>query len=60
SMPQTEEYYAAVKLRGVPSAKVRVNDEWHGRSNTQRTFLRPPAYLREWFGKYTRGSKPAT
>ena len=59
-MPQTEEYYSALKMRGVPSAMVRFNNEWHGTSSTPSNFLRTQAYLREWFGKYTRGSKPAT
>jgi len=59
-MPQTEEYYSALKMRGVPTAMVRFNNEWHGTSSTPSNFLRTQAYLREWFGKYTRGSKPAT
>ena len=59
-MPQTEEYYSALKMRGVPSAMVRFNNEWHGTSSTPSNFLRTQAYLREWFGKYTRSPKPAT
>ena len=29
-MPQTEEFYEALKLRKVPTAMIRFNDEWHG------------------------------
>ena len=29
-MPQTEEYYAALKMRGVPAALLQFNDEFHG------------------------------
>lgn len=59
-MPQTEEYYSALKMRGVPTAMVRFNNEWHGTSSTPSNFLRTQAYLREWFGKFTRAPKPAT
>jgi dipeptidyl aminopeptidase/acylaminoacyl peptidase len=53
-MPQTEEYYTALKMRGIPTAMVRFNNEWHGTSSTPSNFLRTQAYLREWFGRYTR------
>ena len=29
-MPQTEQFYSALKLLKVPTAMVRFNDEWHG------------------------------
>ena len=29
---QTEEFYEALKLRKVPTAMIRFNDEWHGTS----------------------------
>ena len=29
-MSQTEEFYQALKLRKVPTAMIRFNDEWHG------------------------------
>ncbi len=29
-MPQTEQFYSALKLRKVPTAMLRFNDEWHG------------------------------
>ena len=29
-MPQTEQFYSALKLRNVPTAMIRFNDEWHG------------------------------
>ena len=53
-MPQTEEYYSALRFRGVPTAMVRFNNEWHGTSSTPSNFLRTQAYLREWFAKYSR------
>ncbi|HEY3288046.1 MAG TPA: S9 family peptidase [Gemmatimonadaceae bacterium] len=51
-MPQTEEYYEALRFRGVPTAMVRFNNEWHGTSSTPSNFLRTQAYLRAWFDKY--------
>jgi dipeptidyl aminopeptidase/acylaminoacyl peptidase len=52
-MPQTEEYYQALKLRKVPTAMVRFNEEWHGTSSRPSNFLRTQAYLRHWFGRYS-------
>ncbi len=55
-MPQTEEFYRALKLRGVPTMMVRMNNEYHGTSSTPSNFLRTQLYLRSWFDKYS--SKP--
>ena len=51
-MPQTEEYYEALKMVGVPTAMVRFNNEWHGTSSTPSNFLRTQLYLREWFKRW--------
>jgi len=51
-MPQTEEFYRALKLRGVPTAMIRMNNEYHGTSSTPSNFLRTQLYLRSWFDKY--------
>ncbi|HEY5490452.1 MAG TPA: S9 family peptidase [Gemmatimonadaceae bacterium] len=51
-MPQTEEYYEALRFRGVPTAMIRFNNEWHGTSSTPSNFLRTQAYLRAWFDRY--------
>jgi dipeptidyl aminopeptidase/acylaminoacyl peptidase len=53
-MPQTEEYYEALKMVGVPTAMVRFNNEWHGTSSTPSNFLRTQLYLREWFKRWER------
>jgi dipeptidyl aminopeptidase/acylaminoacyl peptidase len=57
-MEQTEQYYRALKLRKVPTAMVRLNDEYHG---FNALGLRHPSnrlsqilYLRQWFEKYKR------
>ena len=54
-MPQTEEYFAALKVMGVETAMVRFNNEWHGTSSTPSNFLRTQLFLREWFAKHSSG-----
>jgi dipeptidyl aminopeptidase/acylaminoacyl peptidase len=57
-MPQTEEFYRALKYRGIPTAMVRMNNEYHGTSSTPSNFLRTQLYLRSWFDRYsTKGVK---
>ncbi|MFO0094277.1 MAG: S9 family peptidase [Gemmatimonadaceae bacterium] len=51
-MGQTEEYYEALKIRKVPTAMIRFNNEWHGTSSTPSNFLRTQLFLRSWFEKY--------
>ena len=53
-MPQTEEFYQALKLRGVPTAMVRMNGEYHGTGSIPSNFMRTQLYLRYWFEKYQR------
>jgi dipeptidyl aminopeptidase/acylaminoacyl peptidase len=53
-IPQTEEFYEALKIEGVPTAMIRFKNEWHGTSSTPSNFLRTQLYLREWFRRYTR------
>jgi dipeptidyl aminopeptidase/acylaminoacyl peptidase len=53
-MPQTEEFYQALKYRKVPTAMIRFNDEWHGTSSRPSNLMRTQLYLRSWFAKWTR------
>jgi dipeptidyl aminopeptidase/acylaminoacyl peptidase len=55
-MPQTEEYYEALKIEGVPTAMVRFKNEWHGTSSTPSNFLRTQLYLRAWFKRWSHKS----
>jgi dipeptidyl aminopeptidase/acylaminoacyl peptidase len=59
-MPQTEQFYSALKLRGVPTAMIRFNDEWHGTTSNPSNFMRTQLYLRYWFDKYKRGGDRKT
>jgi dipeptidyl aminopeptidase/acylaminoacyl peptidase len=49
---QTEEFYTALKLRKVPTAMIRFNEEWHGTTSRPSNFLRSQLYLRQWFAKW--------
>jgi dipeptidyl aminopeptidase/acylaminoacyl peptidase len=59
-MPQTEQFYSALKQLKVPTAMLRFNDEWHGTSSNPSNFMRTQLYLRYWFDKHKRGSKTMT
>jgi dipeptidyl aminopeptidase/acylaminoacyl peptidase len=56
-MTQTEEYYAALKVLGVPTAMLRFQNEWHGTSSVPSNFIRSQLYLRSWFERW--GGPPA-
>ena len=56
-MPQTEEYYQALRVLKVPTAMIRFKNEWHGTSSMPSNFLRTHIYLREWFEKHRRGGR---
>lgn len=51
-MPQTEEFYEALKFRKVPTAMIRFNNEWHGTSSTPSNFMRTQLYMRSWFERW--------
>jgi dipeptidyl aminopeptidase/acylaminoacyl peptidase len=55
-MPQTEQFYSALKLLKVPTAMIRFNDEWHGTTSNPSNFIRTQLYLRYWFEKHKRPS----
>ena len=61
-IPQTEEFYRALKLRGIPTAMLRMNNEYHGTSSTPSNFLRTQLYVEGWFTRYGHmaGSQAAT
>jgi dipeptidyl aminopeptidase/acylaminoacyl peptidase len=55
-MPQTEEYYAALKMKGVPTKLLQFNDEYHGTGSKPSNYIRTQLYMMSWFNKYTRQS----
>ncbi|MBI3568605.1 MAG: S9 family peptidase [Gemmatimonadetes bacterium] len=59
-IPQTEEFYRALKLRGVPTAMIRMNNEFHGTGSTPSNFMRTQLYLHSWFEKWSTKPPRAT
>jgi dipeptidyl aminopeptidase/acylaminoacyl peptidase len=55
-MPQTEEYYSALKVRGVPVKLLQFNEEYHGTGSRPSNYIRTQLYMMSWFNKYTRQS----
>jgi len=53
-MPQTEEYYAALKVRGVPVKLLQFEGEYHGTASKPSNFVRTQLYMMSWFKKYAR------
>ena len=56
-MPQTEEYYAALKYLKVPVVMLRFNGEYHGTSSKPSNFLRTQLYMMSWYQKYRLGGE---
>jgi dipeptidyl aminopeptidase/acylaminoacyl peptidase len=55
-MPQTEEYYAALKVKGVPVKLLQFNEEYHGTGSKPSNYIRTQLYMMSWFNKYTRAA----
>jgi dipeptidyl aminopeptidase/acylaminoacyl peptidase len=53
-MPQSEEYYAALKMRGVPSALLRFEGEFHGTGSKPSNFMRTQLYMMSWYKQWKR------
>ncbi|MEO5580831.1 MAG: S9 family peptidase [Gemmatimonadaceae bacterium] len=56
---QTEEFYQALKIRKVPTAMIRFNEEWHGTSSKPSNFLRTQLYLKSWFDRWSTKAQTA-
>ena len=59
-MAQTEEYYQALKVLGIPTAMLRFQNEWHGTSSNPTNFIRTQLYLRSWFERWGGPPGPIT
>jgi dipeptidyl aminopeptidase/acylaminoacyl peptidase len=55
-MPQTEEYFQALKMVGVETVMLRFNGEYHGTSSKPSNFMRTQLYMMSWYQKHTGGS----
>ncbi len=52
-MAQSEEYYAALKMLGVPTRLMRFNDQYHGTGTKPSNYMRTILYMMSWYNKYT-------
>jgi dipeptidyl aminopeptidase/acylaminoacyl peptidase len=59
-MPQSEEYYTALKLRGVPAKLLRFEDEYHGTTSKPSNFMRTVLYMDSWYKQHRRGAATTT
>jgi dipeptidyl aminopeptidase/acylaminoacyl peptidase len=51
-MAQSEEYYIALKMRGIPTALLRFEGEYHGTSSRPSNWMRTQLYMMSWYNKY--------
>ena len=51
-IPQTEEYFAALKMRHVPAMLLRFSGEYHGTGSKPSNFMRTQLYMMSWFQKF--------
>ncbi len=51
-MPESEQFYAALRIRGVPAALVRVPDASHGIASKPSNLIAKTAYVLGWFEKW--------
>ena len=58
-MAQTEEYYQALRLLGVPVVMMRFQGEYHGTGSKPSNFMRTQLYMMSWFERYGPGGAAA-
>jgi dipeptidyl aminopeptidase/acylaminoacyl peptidase len=58
-MPQSEEFYAALKMRGVPAALLRFEGEFHGTGSKPSNFMRTQLYMMSWYKQWRRNPSGA-
>jgi acylaminoacyl-peptidase len=51
-MPESEQYYQALKLRGVPAALVRIPDSSHALADRPTQLMSKVAHILAWFERY--------
>ena len=49
---QSDEYYAALKMRGVPTSLLRFEGEYHGTGSKPSNFMRTQLYMMSWFKRH--------
>ena len=49
---QSDEYYSALKMRGVPTTLLRFEGEYHGTASKPSNFMRTQLYMMSWYKRY--------
>jgi dipeptidyl aminopeptidase/acylaminoacyl peptidase len=53
-IPQSEEFYQALKYRGIPAALLRFDQEYHGTAQIKPSnWMRTQLYMMSWFQRYS-------
>ena len=58
-IPQTEEYYSALKMLKVPVVMLRFNGEYHGTGSKPSNFIRTQLYMMSWYQQHRLGETTA-
>jgi dipeptidyl aminopeptidase/acylaminoacyl peptidase len=53
-MAQSEEYFSALRMRGVPTVLLRFNNQYHGTGTRPSNFMRTQLYMMSWYQRYRR------
>lgn len=56
-MPQSEEFFAALKMRDIPTRLLRFNGEFHGTSSKPSNAMRTILYMLDWYEQHQRGGE---
>ncbi len=59
-MPQTEEFYAALKLNHVPAELLQFAGEYHGTGSKPSNYIRTMLYMQSWYQKWGGKQSAAT
>ena len=49
---EAEEYFAALKVRGVPTKLIPMVNEYHGTRSIPSNYLRTSLMMRKWFSEF--------
>jgi len=55
-MPQTEEYFQALRMRHVPTILLRFASEYHGTGSKPSNFMRTQLYMMSWYQRWRHGT----
>lgn len=58
-MPQSEEYFVALQMRGVESVLLRFAGEFHGTGSKPSNRMRTIQYMLDWYGQHRREPEKA-